>query len=58
MAVRPIITAPDPRLKQVSRPVVLSTVSGDFDVMGDYLIEISELEKNAVRELNKINWNP
>ena len=29
----------------------------DFDVMGDYLIEISELEKNAFRELNKINWS-
>jgi hypothetical protein len=30
----------------------------DFDVMGDYLLEISELEKNAFRALNKINWNP
>lgn len=30
----------------------------DFDVMGDYLIEVSELEKNAFRALNKINWNP
>jgi hypothetical protein len=28
----------------------------DFDVMGDYLIEIAELEKNAFRALNKINW--
>jgi len=30
----------------------------DFDIMGDYLIEIAELEKNAFRALNKINWNP
>ena len=30
----------------------------DFDVMGDYLIEIAELEKNAFRALNKINWDP
>ena len=29
----------------------------DFDVMGDYLMEISEMEKKAFRELNKINWN-
>jgi hypothetical protein len=29
----------------------------DFDMMGDYLIEISELEKKAFRALNKINWN-
>jgi Domain of unknown function (DUF4872)/Butirosin biosynthesis protein H, N-terminal len=30
----------------------------DFDIMGDYLIEIAELERNAFRALNKINWNP
>lgn len=29
----------------------------DFDVMGDYLIEISEIEKNAFRALSKIKWN-
>lgn len=29
----------------------------DFDVMGDYLIEISELEKKAFRALSKIKWN-
>ena len=29
----------------------------DFDVMGDYLIEIAEIEKNAFRALSKIKWN-
>jgi len=29
----------------------------DFDVMGDYLIEIAELEKKAFQALGKINWN-
>lgn len=29
----------------------------DFDVMGDYLIEISEIEKNAFKALSKIKWN-
>ena len=29
----------------------------DFDVMGDYLIEISEIEKNAFQALSKIKWN-
>jgi hypothetical protein len=28
----------------------------DFNVMGDYLLEISELEKIAFKELSKINW--
>jgi hypothetical protein len=28
----------------------------DFDVMGDYLIAISELEKKAFQALKKINW--
>jgi Domain of unknown function (DUF4872)/Butirosin biosynthesis protein H, N-terminal len=30
----------------------------DYDVMGDYLIQIAEVEKNAFRALNKINWKP
>ncbi len=29
----------------------------DFDVMGDYLIEISAIEKNAFKALSKIKWN-
>ena len=29
----------------------------DFDVMGDYLIEIAEVEKNAFQTLSKIKWN-
>ena len=29
----------------------------DFDVMGDYLIQISEIEKNAFQALSKIKWN-
>jgi hypothetical protein len=29
----------------------------DFDVMGDYLIEIAEVEKNAFQVLSKIKWN-
>lgn len=28
----------------------------DYDVMGDYLFEISELEKKAFQALHKINW--
>lgn len=28
----------------------------DFNVMGDYLLEISELEKEAFRSLSKIKW--
>lgn len=28
----------------------------DFDVMGDYLIEIAALEKKAFEDLKKINW--
>ena len=29
----------------------------DFDVMGDYLLQISEIEKNAFQALSKIKWN-
>jgi len=29
----------------------------DFDMMGDYLIEISEVEKRAFQALSKIKWN-
>jgi hypothetical protein len=29
----------------------------DFDVMGDYLIEIAEIEKKAFQALGKIKWN-
>lgn len=29
----------------------------DFDIMGDYLIEIAQIEKNAFRALSKIKWN-
>jgi len=29
----------------------------DFDVMGDYLLEISEIEKKAFQALSKIKWN-
>ncbi|MBP9098956.1 MAG: BtrH N-terminal domain-containing protein [Ferruginibacter sp.] len=29
----------------------------DYDVMGDYLLEIAELEKSAFRALSKIKWN-
>ncbi|MEQ1552756.1 MAG: BtrH N-terminal domain-containing protein [Ferruginibacter sp.] len=29
----------------------------DFDIMGDYLLEISELEKNAFKALAKIKWS-
>jgi hypothetical protein len=28
----------------------------DFDVMGDYLLRIAEIEKNAFKELSKIKW--
>ncbi len=28
----------------------------DFNVMGDYLLEISEIEKKAFKDLSKINW--
>ncbi len=30
----------------------------DFNQMGDYLIEIAELEKQAFKALSKINWPP
>lgn len=30
----------------------------DFDIMGDYLLEIAEIEKNAFRALSKIKWKP
>lgn len=29
----------------------------DFDVMGDYLLEIAQIEKNAFKELSKIKWD-
>jgi len=29
----------------------------DFDVMGDYLIEIAQIEKKAFQALSKIKWN-
>ncbi len=29
----------------------------DFNLMGDYLLEISEIEKNAFKNLSKINWH-
>ncbi|MES1223153.1 MAG: DUF4872 domain-containing protein, partial [Bacteroidota bacterium] len=29
----------------------------DFNIMGDYLLEIAEIEKNAFRELSKIKWH-
>ncbi len=29
----------------------------DFDVMGDYLLEISEIERKAFQALGKIKWN-
>jgi hypothetical protein len=29
----------------------------DFDLMGDYLIQIAEVEKNAFQALSKIKWN-
>lgn len=29
----------------------------DFDVMGDFLVQISEIEKNAFQALSKIKWN-
>ncbi len=29
----------------------------DFDVMGDYLLEIAEVERKAFQALSKINWN-
>lgn len=29
----------------------------DFDVMGDYLVQIAEIEKNAFQALSKIKWN-
>ncbi|HEY2727171.1 MAG TPA: BtrH N-terminal domain-containing protein [Parafilimonas sp.] len=28
----------------------------DFNLMGDYLLEISEIEKKAFKDLSKINW--
>jgi hypothetical protein len=31
---------------------------GDFNRMGDYLLEIAELEKKAFQALSKINWRP
>lgn len=33
------------------------TSQKDFDVMGDYLIEIAALEKKAFEALSKIKWN-
>jgi hypothetical protein len=30
----------------------------DFNIMGDYLLEISELEKHAFEALAKIKWQP
>ncbi|WP_299255374.1 BtrH N-terminal domain-containing protein [uncultured Cytophaga sp.] len=32
------------------------TSQADFDVMGDYLLEISEVEKKAFKELSTIKW--
>jgi hypothetical protein len=32
------------------------TSQADFDIMSDYLLQISELEKSAFRELSKIKW--
>ena len=29
----------------------------DFNVMGDYLLEIAEIEKKAFKDLSKINWH-
>ena len=29
----------------------------DFNVMGDYLLEIAEVEKKAFKALSKIKWN-
>jgi hypothetical protein len=29
----------------------------DFNVMGDYLFDIAEIEKNAFKNLSKINWH-
>ena len=29
----------------------------DFDVMGDYLLEIAEMEKKAFTVLSKIKWH-
>ncbi len=29
----------------------------DYDIMGDHLIKIAEIEKEAFRTLSKINWN-
>jgi hypothetical protein len=29
----------------------------DFNIMGDYLLEISEIEKKAFKDLSKINWH-
>jgi hypothetical protein len=29
----------------------------DFNLMGDYLLEISEIEKKAFKDLSKINWH-
>ncbi|MBC7451431.1 MAG: BtrH N-terminal domain-containing protein [Cytophagales bacterium] len=33
------------------------TSQADFNVMGDYLLEISELEKQAFKELSKVTWH-
>ena len=33
------------------------TSQQDFDIMGDYLFEISELEKKAFQSLSKIKWH-
>lgn len=32
------------------------TAQSDFDVMADYLLQISELEKQAFKQLSKIKW--
>ncbi|MEP6465468.1 MAG: BtrH N-terminal domain-containing protein [Parafilimonas sp.] len=29
----------------------------DFNLMGDYLLEVSEIEKKAFKDLSKINWH-
>jgi hypothetical protein len=33
------------------------TEQKDFNLMGDYLLEVSEIEKAAFKDLSKINWN-
>lgn len=32
------------------------SAQSDFNIMGDYLIEISELEKKAFKDLSKVQW--